>query len=117
MLAYKGLNGSGSSANRLPVIERNTYQQPSTFVIDARLGKNFYIHAPHFDNARFEILAEVFNVANHQNITAVQNTAYTISGTTLTPYSGTNLFGTNTNSNSNYTYSPRQVQVAARLHF
>jgi hypothetical protein len=115
--AYKGLNGSGSSANRLPILERNNYQNPSTSVVDLRLGKNFYIHAPHFEASRLEFLAEMFNVLNHQNITAVQNDAYTLSGTTLTPYNGTNTFGAYTNSNSNYTYSPRQVQIAARFHF
>jgi hypothetical protein len=83
-------------------------------VIDVRVGKNFYIHAARFENARFEVFAEIFNVANHQNITGLTDEAYTLSGTTLTTY---NNYGDYTNSNSNYTYSPRQVQVAARLHF
>ena len=115
--AFKGLNGSGSSANRLPDVERNSFQQPRTIVLDVRLGKNFYFNAPHFQGTRFEIFAEMFNAANHQNITAVQNDAYTLSGTALTPYAGSNQFGTNTNSNSNYTYSPRQVQLSGRFHF
>jgi len=112
--ANTGLNGAGSSANRLPWIERNSYNYPKTAVIDLRIGKNFEIHASHFENARFEIFAEIFNIANHQNITSVTTEAYTYSGSTLTPYAA---FGTYTNSNSNYTYSPRQVQLAARLHF
>jgi outer membrane receptor protein involved in Fe transport len=112
--ANTGLNGAGSSANRLPWIERNSYNYPKTAVVDLRVGKNFYIHASHFDNARFEIFAEIFNIANHQNITGVTTEAYTYSGSTLTPYAA---FGTYTNSNSNYTYSPRQVQLAGRLHF
>jgi hypothetical protein len=29
----------------------------------------------------------------------------------------TPLFGTITNSNSNFTWTPRQIQLAARLHF
>jgi hypothetical protein len=54
---------------------------------------------------------------NHQNITGVENDAYSLSSTTgitLTPYT---TFGQYTNSNSNYTYSPRQMQIAVRLHF
>jgi hypothetical protein len=61
---------------------------------------------------------------NHQNITGLTTEAYTLADVktststpiaqTLTPYAP---FGTYTNSNSNYTYSPRQVQIAARLHF
>jgi Carboxypeptidase regulatory-like domain/TonB dependent receptor len=112
--AYKGLNGSGSSADRLPVLQRNTYNQPNTVVFDVRLGKNFYFHAPHFESGRFEVFAEVFNVMNHQNITQISDQAYSLSGTKLTTVAS---FGTNTNSNSNYTYSPRQIQLAARLHF
>ena len=112
--ANTGLNGSGSSANRVPWIERNSYNYPKTVVVDLRVGKNFYIHTDRFENARFEIFAEIFNIANHQNITGITTEAYTYSGSTLTPYAA---FGTYTNSNSNYTYSPRQVQLAARLHF
>jgi hypothetical protein len=51
---------------------------------------------------------------NHQNITGINDEAYTLFGTTLTPYAS---FGTNTNSNSNWAYSSRQMQIAARLHF
>jgi hypothetical protein len=113
-VAYKGLNGSGSSAARLPWIERNTYHRPKTAVVDVRLGKNFYFDAPHFDRMRFELFGEVFNLMNHQNITGINDQAYSLSGTTLTQTSG---FGTYNNSNSNWTYSSRQIQIAARLHF
>jgi hypothetical protein len=112
--AYKGLNGSGSTADRLPWIDRNTYHYPKTAVVDARLGKNFYFEAKHFERIRLEFFTEVFNVMNHQNITGITDEAYTLSGTSLTPYAS---FGEYTNSNSNYTYSPRQMQLAMRLHF
>jgi hypothetical protein len=112
--AYGGLNGSGSSADRLPWIERNSYNFPNTIVVDSRLGKNFYFKVPHFDAMRFEVFGEVFNVLNHQNITGIENEAYTLTGTSLTPYAS---FGTYTNSNSNWAYSSRQMQIAARLHF
>ncbi len=112
--AYTGLNGAGSSAARLPWIERNTYRNPNTTVVDLRLGKNFYFNAPHFDRMRLELFSEVFNLMNHQNITGVNNNAYTLSGTTLTQLAS---FGTYTNSNSNWAYSSRQMQIALRLHF
>ena len=70
--AYKGLNGSGSSADRLPWIARNTYNYPKTAVYDARLGKNFYLLRKTFDGVRLEIFAEMFNIMNHQNITGVK---------------------------------------------
>jgi hypothetical protein len=121
-LTGSGVNGSGSSgANRVPWLDRNSYHYPKTAVFDLRLGKNFFIDnkIPKFERVRFEVFAEVFNVMNHQNITGVTTEAYTLTDSstnvpTLTPYP---LFGQYTNSNSNYTYSPRQVQIAARLHF
>lgn len=112
--AYKGLNGSGSSADRLPWIDRNTYNYPKTAVYDLRMGKNFYLPGRFFEGTRLEFFAEMFNVMNHQNITGVNDEAYTLKGTALTPYTS---FGVYTNSNSNYTYSPRQMQIAARFHF
>jgi hypothetical protein len=114
------VNGDGSSADRLPFLDRNTYNYPKTAVIDLRVGKDFYFetHVPHLDRLRFEVFAELFNVMNHQNITDLTTEAYTLTATngvpTLSPYSN---FGTYTNSNSNYTYSPRQLQIAGRLHF
>jgi outer membrane receptor protein involved in Fe transport len=118
-LAGSGVNGAGSSAGRVPWLDRNSYNYPKTAVLDLRIGKNFYITSiRRFDRLRFEVFAEVFNVANHQNITGVNTEAYTLSDVknvgTLVPY---NNFATYTNSNSNYTYSPRQIQIAARLHF
>jgi hypothetical protein len=116
--AYKGLNGSGSSADRLPVIDRNTYRYPKTAVYDMRLGKNFAVPVPAgSEPMRLEFMADLFNVMNHQNITAISNEAYTLSGTTLSPFTAGNAFGSYTNANSNFTYSPRQLQVALRLHF
>jgi len=51
---------------------------------------------------------------NHQNVTSVNTTGYTFSGSNLN-YNG--AAGTVTNANSNYVYSPRQVQLAVRLEF
>ena len=109
----------------MPWVGRDSYNYPKTAVVDLRVGKNFYL--PHFggfgfnSEPRLEIFAELFNVMNHQNITGLNTEAYTLADTpantpvqTLSPYP---LFGTYTNSNSNYTYSPRQLQIAARLHF
>jgi hypothetical protein len=122
-LAGSGVNGAGSSSTRIPWQGRNSFNYPKTAVFDLRLGKNFYIDnkIPMFERVRLELFAEVFNVMNHQNITGITTEAFTLGDVknavptqTLTPY---NQFATYTNSNSNYTYSPRQVQIAARLHF
>jgi hypothetical protein len=128
-LAGTGINGAGSGSTRVPWVARNGYSYPKTAVFDLRLGKNFSLPALNRfgmnTEPRLEFFAEVFNVMNHQNITGLNTEAYTLAdatgtgtGTnpiqTLTPYAG---FGTYTSSNSNYTYSPRQLQISARLHF
>ena len=125
-------NGAGGTSGRIDAIRRNQYTRPKTTVVDMRVSKNFYLntHNPVFEHVRVELLGEVFNVANHQNITGIQNTAYNLSSVSATTaqygqypsgYIDTLTlqpnFGTYNNSNSNYTYSPRQVQLAARLHF
>ena len=136
--------GAGGAA-RLPKFdyyghletERNIFTQPGTAEFDVRLGKDFYLPDLGPNHLRLEVFAEVFNAFNHQNITQVSTGSYTIctkagtsgvsggcpSGVTY-PASGNGgflvynaNFGTNQNSNSNATYTPRQLQIAARLHF
>ena len=118
---FGGLNGS-NGAFRVPGFDRNIYQQKRTLLMDFRLSKRFSIH----DRAKLEILGEAFNIFNHQNVTAVNSTAYFVStsktGNTLTyNTSSANaalpLFGSVTNANSNTFLTPRQVQMGARLQF
>jgi hypothetical protein len=103
-------------------IGRNTFKQPSTYDLDMRLQKDVPIVK---DRYNLELLGEVFNVANHVNVTGVNSTAYAISGSTLTyqPFattggvSGESGFGAVTNANSNFVYSQRQIQLGIKLDF
>jgi hypothetical protein len=122
------INGSGG-ANRLDLIGRNTFRQPTTWVPDLRVAKFFTFQ----ERYKLEVLADVFNIANKQNVTQENNTGYSIvnpkitsnvvspcapglSNTTscVTPNA---LFGSVTNTNSNFAYSPRQIQLGVRVHF
>jgi hypothetical protein len=125
----RSANGAGGTSGRIDPIRRNQFYGPVTVKADVRLGKNFYFNVNHYglNRLRLEFFAEAFNLMNHQNITGIQNTAYNLAFGSVTPITpGTTSqdvltlqpnFGTYTNSNSNYTYSPRQIQLAARLHF
>lgn len=141
--ALSGPLGTGGAA-RLPKfdvngnleVSRNSFNSPNKATVDVRLSKSFYQNALG-QRFRLELFAEVFNVMNHQNITQVSNGAYLLCTSSNndqtqanacpvglpTPPAGTgylvfnNNFGQNKNSNSNTLYTPRQVQVAARLHF
>ena len=113
-----GITASGG-ANRLGLIGRNTLRLPNTWVQDLRLSKSFAIT----ERYKVELITDVFNIANKQNITSEQGVAYSISNRTLVPNTpqgtvlSTGPFGSFLNSNNNFAYSPRQIQLGARIHF
>lgn len=114
-----GYTGTGGSS-RLPGLQRNTFKQPRTILLDLRASKRVVVR----ERYSVEFLAEAFNLANHQNVTAVNTTAYTLGTTTingvhtntLTQFLGS-PFGAATNSNNNTIYTPRQLQLGVRLEF
>jgi outer membrane receptor protein involved in Fe transport len=118
-----GLLGTGtsSSTNYIPQIGRNTFRYPRTINIDTRVQKDFTVHEGYV----LQLIAEAFNLANHQNVTSLNTGAYTLVNTnnanpnlpptsTLTP---TTNFGTVSATNSTYAFAPRQFQFALRLQF
>lgn len=117
-----GVNGSAGTF-RLPGFERNGFQQPRTTVLDLRLSKRFNVA----DRVKFEFLGEAFNIANHQNVTGVNSTAYFIgtTGTSAKPTSNTLSFttsnpsfgGTTFTNTSGFSYAPRQIQLGVRAQF
>jgi Carboxypeptidase regulatory-like domain/TonB-dependent Receptor Plug Domain/TonB dependent receptor len=115
--AFKGINGTGSSADRIDILGRNQVTMPKTAVVDLRVGKNFTLPGAHLDRFRLELFAEAFNLMNHQNITGVSHGAYSISTGATNTLNFVQNYGTYNNSNSNTVYSQRQMQLSARLHF
>jgi hypothetical protein len=118
-----GMNGSGGD-NRVYGVGRNTYRYPATWKMDMRLGKTFdFGHM-----RRLELLAESFNLFNHQNVTELETVGYyvepgSISGTlpTLTFMTGskanTTAFGQPLSINATNSYRERQIQVGLRMRF
>jgi len=125
--SFNGAGGSISpgTVNRIPVFDRNNFQQPKTWVLDLRASKRLVVR----EHYSLEFLAEAFNLANHQNVTSVNTSAYFVNnnttksgsttigeGNTLTPYSTPFSQVTATN-NSNFAYNIRQIQMGLRLQF
>jgi hypothetical protein len=127
-----GSNGSGGASNgsqfRMPGFERNGFMQPKTNVLDLRVSKRFTV----YERFKLELLAESFNILNHQNVTAVNTTGYFIgtTGPSSAPTGNTLSFNTSsanptqplfqsvTNSNSSgFSFSPRQLQLGVRAQF
>ena len=113
--AETGLNGAGGFPAFIPQIGRNTFNYPMTAVFDLRAEKQFTFA----EKYHLQLFGEGFNMLNRQNATGVNTTGYSF-GTNAAKqpsliYNST--FGTISNSNNNYVYSPRQVQISARLIF
>ncbi len=117
-----GINGTGGAA-RVPGLDRNIFRYKRDLLMDLRLSKRFRIA----DKVDAEILAESFNIFNHLNVTGVSSTtAYGFTaGSANTPNALTanapfGVFNPQTfagNANSNFIYTPRQVQLGARIQF
>ncbi len=105
-------------------IGRNTYRYPSTWKADLRLSKQFDLGRLR----QLQLLAETFNLFNHQNVTELETTGYYISPGSLTGAfptlnfltglkANTTAFGQPLNINSTNFYRERQFQLGLRLRF
>ncbi len=127
-----GMNGSGGdnrvygsgSDGRFYNIGRNTYRYPATWKADLRLAKRFNLSGMR----QLELLAESFNLFNHQNVTELETTGYSIQPgsangalPTLNFLSGlkanTTAFGQPLNINATNFYRERQFQFGLRVRF
>jgi hypothetical protein len=136
-----GMNGSGGdnrvygvgNDNIVYNIGRNTYRYPATWKADLRLGRRFDLG----HMRQLELLAESFNLFNHQNVTELETTGYYIesgstsslptlnflSGPMTNPTTGLvtkaniTAFGQPLNINATNFYRERQIQFGLRLRF
>jgi hypothetical protein len=118
-----GMNGFGGD-DRIYGVGRNTYRYPSTWKADVRLGRRFGLG----HGRETELLAESFNLFNHQNVTEVETTGYSIepgsaSGSfpTLNFLTGLKTgqteFGQPLNINAVDFYRERQFDLGLRVRF
>lgn len=118
-----GLNGAGgvtfipSSVLNLPGLGRNKYQLRRDILDDIRLVKAIAFT----ERYHLELRGDFFNVANHQNISAVGTTGYIFSSTGSLSSNATyqaNTFGIPTSVNSSgFLYTPREIQLSTRFTF
>jgi hypothetical protein len=133
-----GMNGSGGD-NRIYGVGRNTFRYPDAWKADMRLGKKFDLG----EARQLEVLVESFNLFNHQNVTELETTGYSIEsggtsgtlptlcyltintngyancGTTTLSGTGTPIaaFGQSLNVNATNFYRERQIQIGLRMRF
>jgi hypothetical protein len=117
-----GMNGSGGD-NRVYGVGRNTYRYPRTWKADLRLAKRFDLG--HMRD--LELMAESFNLFNHQNVTELETTGYYLepgsesSFPTLNFLTGlkanTTAFGQPLSINGSDLLRERQIQFGLRMRF
>jgi hypothetical protein len=132
-----GMSGSGGdnrvfgfeNGNLAYNIGRNTFRYPDTWKADLRLAKKFDFG----EMRQLELMAETFNLFNHQNVTEIETTGYTIvpgsanSLPTLNFLTGlktnrttglpTPAFGQPLSINGANFYRERQIQLGLRMRF
>lgn len=118
-----GMNGSGGD-NRVYGVGRNTYRYPFTWKADVRVGRKFNLG----QMRELELLAESFNLFNHQNVTQLETVGYYISpgseaGSLPTLKFLTGLktgqteFGKPLDVNATDFFRPRQFDFGLRMRF
>jgi hypothetical protein len=103
--AYRNLGNNLT----LPGIARDQYRFASIDQVDLRLSRSF----PFLEKYKITLAAETFNILNHQQYSAYNTTAYTLSGTSAV-YQST--FGT-PSAAGNTIYRERQLQFFGRFEF
>src|SRR5215813_6132461 len=119
-LVNSDLNNDGNNRNeRAPGFGRNTFNLPAIVSLDPRVSRTIRFS----ERARLQLIAEAFNVLNHQNISAVRTTLFAVSGGQLVPQTvsavGINAFGTPSAANLNAQFANvgRVLQLAANISF
>jgi Carboxypeptidase regulatory-like domain len=104
-----GFMGTGGQ-DRLPLLGRNSFRHGNLFNTDLRLSRRISLGE---NRPSLELLAEAFNLFNHQLVTSRTSTLYTVKNRLLEYDSN---FSTPTAA-ANTIYRERQIQLGLRLHF
>jgi Carboxypeptidase regulatory-like domain/TonB dependent receptor len=110
-------NGNGT-VTYVPQLGHNNYFFTRDIVDDVRVEKGFRFR----DRYQLKLFLQAYNVANHQNVTAVFTPAYKIAKAAGNSLAGTatyqsNFGQTSFTNNSGFNYTPRQLEISARFSF
>jgi hypothetical protein len=115
---WNGVDGSGVFYVPVPHLGLNSYQAPRAIMDDARLQKGFAIA----EKYQLQFLADMYNVANHENIGTgdLSKSAYSLSPVSAT--SGNLVYSPSFQSktaanDSGFNFTPREFQIGVRLQF
>jgi Carboxypeptidase regulatory-like domain/TonB dependent receptor len=107
-----GITGSGA-LGRIPILfERNSFRQPKIVNVDLRISRRFRFT----ETMNLELLGEAFNLFNRYQVTSVNTTLYTFSGSNLSFTPNGPNFGVPSGT-GNSIFRERQIQFAVRFQF
>ncbi len=116
---HQSMNRSGG-AEYLPTVGRNTLRLPDTYNLNLRLTRHFEVR----EKMRVDLMAESYNLLNHQNQTGMVTTAY--AAQTVSNGQVPLVFQDSTQTSTPFgqyiasatgRYAERQIELAVRLHF
>nr|MBA2731879.1 TonB-dependent receptor [Acidobacteriota bacterium] len=108
-----GIIGAGGTGRPF-FLERNTFRQPKTAVLDLRISRRFRFG----ETMNLEFLAEAFNLFNRSNVTNVANRLFSVGGTNTAPTLNFDPTFLAPSDISNATFlRERQIQLAVRFQF
>ena len=118
-----GMNGYGGD-NRVYGVGRNTYRYPAIWKGDLRIGRVFRLGS----TRELQLMAESFNLFNHQNVTRIETTGYSIqSGSRTGAFPTLNFltglkkgqieFGQPLDINATDLFRQRQIDFGMRIRF
>jgi hypothetical protein len=110
---FTGIICAGGT-NRAFFVERNSYELPSPYNVDLRVGRNIRLG----ERYKIDLFAEAFNLFNRRIVTDVNTTEYSsISGTAAAPVLNYNLNFMSPTAAGNTLFKERQIQFAMRFQF
>jgi hypothetical protein len=110
-----GFMGTGGQY-RLPFLGRNSFRNGNFYNVDLRLARRISFGERH----NLEILAEAFNLFNHQNITSRDEALYSTYNPTTSSNNSTLDYNSNFNTPTaaaSTVYRERELQLGLRYHF
>ena len=104
-------SNASNTAGRIPNFPKNYFRGPTQIRdVDFRIGRDIPLFSERY---KLQFFIEAFNLFNHTIVTSVNTSAYSASGTTLTPQASF-LSPTAT---SNNLISARQLQISGKFFF
>jgi hypothetical protein len=102
-----------SGSTRVPFIGRNSFRFPAFENTDIRIARSFDIR----EHVKLELSAEIVNLFNQFDVTALNTSLSSLSGSTTATLTYNSTFDTPTAANNSVFLTQREMQFGGRVSF